>query len=65
MGRAHDNRADSESHGTQAYIVALTAHVTADVRTRCQEAGMDDMLTKPIQRAALERVLATAASRAS
>jgi len=43
------------------YIIALTAHASPDIRSRCLEAGMNDHLAKPLQRPALERALAVAA----
>ena len=44
-------------------IVGLTAHVLAAEIQRCREAGMNDHLAKPIDRAALAAVLAGVASR--
>lgn len=41
-------------------IVALTAHATAEHTRLCREAGMDDILTKPIDVRRLEPVLASA-----
>lgn len=38
-------------------IVALTAHATEDDKQRCLEAGMDDFLTKPLQRGDLLQTL--------
>ena len=35
-------------HGSRAPVVALTAHAMADERQRCQKAGFDRFLTKPI-----------------
>jgi signal transduction histidine kinase/ActR/RegA family two-component response regulator len=39
-------------------IVALTANAFADDRQRCQDAGMDDFVTKPISLDALKAVVA-------
>gem|GEM_PF-2486508 len=52
--------ADSEEDpGTQhTAIVALTAHAMTEHRDRAKAAGMDDHLAKPINRGALEEVLA-------
>ncbi len=38
-------------------VLALTAHATAAVRRRCEEAGMNGFLTKPIARAGLLHAL--------
>ncbi|MFB6278169.1 MAG: hypothetical protein ABEK75_01560 [Salinibacter sp.] len=39
------------------YVVALTASVMGEDRKRCEEAGMDAFLSKPIQRDELARML--------
>ncbi len=39
-------------------IIALTAAALADERKRCQDAGMNDFLAKPLRLAELERALA-------
>ena len=43
--------------GITTPIVAVTANSDADVRRRCHEAGMNDLLVKPARRADIRRVL--------
>jgi two-component system, sensor histidine kinase and response regulator len=51
-------REDEQQHGKRRVaIVALTANTGADFEERCEAAGMDDFLTKPMQRADLARVI--------
>lgn len=46
-----------EAGGPRVPIIAMTASALEGERERCLEVGMDDFLTKPVDAAALERVI--------
>ena len=48
--------------GLDIPVVAVTAHAMVGDRERCLQAGMNDYLSKPLEMAALERVLDRAAA---
>jgi CheY-like chemotaxis protein len=57
-----DIRAVESGTSRHQFIVAMTAHSLKGDRERCLEAGMDSYLSKPIDTATLNSVLAEAAA---
>ena len=52
-------RAIQRARGATKPIIGVTAHAMRDDRQRCFDAGMDDYLSKPVKRDALEEMLRT------
>jgi signal transduction histidine kinase/ActR/RegA family two-component response regulator len=42
-------RAEEKNTNTHVPIIGMTAHATANIRTKCLEAGMDEYISKPFQ----------------
>jgi CheY-like chemotaxis protein len=66
---AEKKQTNEAGRPTHVYIIAMTANTKADNRERCQQAGMDDYINKPVQlpelEAALHRALADRATQKS
>jgi CheY-like chemotaxis protein len=49
---------DEQLGGAHIPIVAMTAHAMSGDRAKCLEGGMDDYVSKPVNRADLQTVIA-------
>jgi signal transduction histidine kinase/ActR/RegA family two-component response regulator len=50
-------RQREQERGTRVPIIALTGHVSQDAIDRCRQAGMDDVMTKPVTLTVLRTML--------
>jgi two-component system, sensor histidine kinase and response regulator len=58
-GRAATRQIRKDPRFVDLPIIALTAHCTDEEKQKCLDAGMNDVMTKPINNAALFKVLST------
>ncbi|MGA8067629.1 MAG: DUF4381 family protein [Terriglobales bacterium] len=58
LGATRQIREHERTTGSHVQVVAMTAHAMAGDRENCLQAGMDDYLSKPVQRQQLLGVLA-------
>ena len=56
MGGIEATELIRKEFGDKPVIVALTANAFAEDRTRCLEAGMQEVLTKPVQKTELLKI---------
>lgn len=54
---AEKKQAQESGQAPHVYIIAMTANTKADNRGKCQQAGMDDYINKPVQLPELEAAL--------
>ncbi|MBC8404783.1 MAG: response regulator [Planctomycetes bacterium] len=47
----------SMPHGVDVRIIALTAHALPEYQARCEDAGMDGFLAKPIRKETMANML--------
>lgn len=53
----HAIRIQESYTGVQIPIIACTAHAHGEARTQCLAAGMNDFITKPLNRATLQQII--------
>jgi len=49
--------AETETSAPRLYIIAMTANTEADNRSKCEQAGMDDYINKPVELSELEAAI--------
>jgi CheY-like chemotaxis protein len=57
FGATQEIRRQEQGRKDHTPIVAMTAHALSDDRQRCLAAGMDDYISKPVSRKALEQLV--------